>query len=57
MVLPKSHIVKVIEYIYTLLPRLSKYINDGRIEIYDNRIENAVSPFLGGGKLELSVLL
>lgn len=35
---------KAIEYTYTLLPRLSKYVNDGRIEIDDNRIENAIEP-------------
>lgn len=36
---------KAIEYTYALLPRLSRYVNDGRIEIDDNRIENAISPF------------
>ena len=36
---------KAIEYTYALLPRLSSYVNDGRIEIDDNRIENAISPF------------
>ena len=36
---------KAIEYTYELLPRLSRDVNDGRIEIDDNRIENAISPF------------
>ena len=44
-VLPKSRMGKAIEYTYALLPRLSRYVNDGRIEIDDNRIENAISPF------------
>lgn len=35
---------KPIEYTYTLLPRLSKYVNDKRIEIDDNRIKNAIGP-------------
>lgn len=43
-VLPKSRMGKVIEYTYTLLPKLSRYVNDGRIEIDDNRIENAIRP-------------
>ena len=30
-VLPKSRMGKAIEYTYTLLPRLSRYVNDGRI--------------------------
>ena len=41
-VLPKSRMGNAIEYMYTLLPRLSRYVNDGRIEIDDNRIENAI---------------
>ena len=41
---------KAIEYMYTLLPRLSRYVNDGRIEIDDNRIENAIRPLALGRK-------
>ena len=41
---------KAIEYTYTLLPRLSRYVNDGRIEIDDNRIENAIRPLALGRK-------
>ena len=29
---------------YSLLPRLSGYVNGGRIEIDDNHIENAIRP-------------
>lgn len=43
-VLPKSRMGKAIEYTYALLPRLSRYVNDGRIEIDDNRIENVIRP-------------
>lgn len=50
-VLPKIRMGKAIEYTYTLLPRLFRYVKDGRIEIDDNRIENT-----GFGKKELSVL-
>lgn len=49
-VLPKSRMGKAIEYMYTLLPRLSRYVNDGRIEIDDNRIENAIRPLALGRK-------
>lgn len=49
-VLPKSRIGKAIEYTYTLLPRLPRYVNDGRIEIDDNRIENAIKPLALGRK-------
>ena len=49
-VLPKSRMGKAIEYTYTLLPRLSRYVNDGRIEIDDNRIENAIRPLALGRK-------
>lgn len=41
---------KAIEYTCTLLPRLSRYVNDGRIEIDDNRIENAIRPLALGRK-------
>ena len=41
---------KAIEYTYALLPRLSRYVNDGRIEIDDNRIENAIRPLALGRK-------
>ena len=49
-VLPKSRMGKAIEYTYALLPRLSRYVNDGRIEIDDNRIENAIRPLALGRK-------
>ena len=38
-VLPKSRIGQAIEYAFTLLPRLSRYVNDGRISIDNNPVE------------------
>lgn len=48
--LPKSRMGKAIEYTYSLLPRLSRYVNDGRIEIDNNRIENTIRPLALGRK-------
>jgi len=41
---------KAIQYIYTLLPRLARYVNDGRINIDNNLIENAIRPLAIGRK-------
>ena len=41
---------KAIQYIYTLLPRLARYVNDGRIKIDNNLIENAIRPLAIGRK-------
>lgn len=49
-VLPKSKIGMAISYTYTLLPRLSRYVNDGRINIDNNLIENAIRPLALGRK-------
>lgn len=35
---------------YSLLPRLSRYVNDGRINIDNNLIENAIRPLALGRK-------
>ena len=43
-VLPGSRIMKAIKYTYSLLPRLSQYVNDGRYKIDDNLVENAIRP-------------
>lgn len=40
-VLPKSRIGQAIEYAFALLPRLSRYVNDGRISIDNNPVERA----------------
>ena len=35
---------KAIVYTYTLLPRLSRYVLDGRYNIDNNGVENAIRP-------------
>lgn len=45
-VLPKSRICQAIEYTFTLLPRLSRYVNDGRISIDNNPVERAIRPLV-----------
>lgn len=49
-VLPNSSLGSAIEYTYPLLPRLSRYVNDGRINIDNNLIENAIRPLALGRK-------
>ena len=49
-VLPNSKMGDAIEYTYSLLPRLSRYVNDGRINIDNNIIENAIRPLALGRK-------
>lgn len=47
-VLLNSKMGDAIEYTYSLLPRLSRYVNDGRINIDNNLIENAIRPLALG---------
>lgn len=47
-ILPNSKMGDAIEYTYSLLPRLSRYVNDGRINIDNNLIENAIRPLAAG---------
>ena len=49
-VLPNSKMGDAIEYTYSLLPRLSRYVNDGRINVDNNLIENAIRPLALGRK-------
>lgn len=49
-VLPKSRLGEAIAYTYSLLPRLSRYVNDGRVNIDNNLIENAIRPLALGRK-------
>ena len=53
-VLPKSRLGEALAYAYSLLSRLSCYVNDGRINIDDNLIENAIRPLVLGRKNYLS---
>ncbi|MBE6225120.1 MAG: IS66 family transposase [Bacteroidales bacterium] len=47
---PKSRMGKALVYTYTLLPRLSRYVLDGRYNIDNNGIENAIRPIAVGRK-------
>ena len=49
-VLPKSAIGKAIAYTLRIYPNLKRYIEDGRYEIDNNNIENAVRPLALGRK-------
>ncbi len=45
-----SRIWKAISYTLPLLPRLSRYVNDGRFCIENNLVENAIRPLALGRK-------
>ena len=45
-----SRIGKTISYTLPLLPRLSRYVNDGRFCIDNNLVENAIRPLALGRK-------
>ena len=47
---PKSRMAKALVYTYALLPRLSRYVLDGRYQIDNNVIENAIRPLALGRK-------
>lgn len=47
---PQSRMGRAISYTYALLPRLSRYVNDGRINIDNNLIENTIRPLALGRK-------
>ena len=47
---PKSRMVNALIYTYSLLPRLSRYVLDGRYSIDNNGIENAIRPLALGRK-------
>lgn len=49
-VLPKSSIGKAIAYTRNIYPALTRYIEDGKFEIDNNNIENAVRPLALGRK-------
>ena len=49
-VLPKSSIGKAISYTLNIFDNLKEYINDGRFEIDNNNIENAIRPLAIGRK-------
>ena len=47
---PKSRMGKALVYTYTLLPRLSRYVLDGRYHIDNNGVENVIRPLAIGRK-------
>ncbi len=47
---PKSRLARALIYTYTLLPRLSRYVLDGRYHIDNNGVENAIRPLAIGRK-------
>ncbi len=49
-VLKNSLIGNAISYTYTLLPRLSRYVLDGRYNVDNNLVENAIRPLAIGRK-------
>lgn len=49
-ILPKSAIGKAVGYMLGQWPKLEKYVTDGRLEIDNNLIENAIRPVALGRK-------
>ena len=49
-VLPKSPLGEAISYTLGLWPKLTTYVEDGNIPIDNNKIENAIRPFVIGRK-------
>jgi transposase len=47
---PRSRMGKALVYTYALLPRLSRYVLDGRYNIDNNGVENAIRPLALGRK-------
>ena len=45
---PRSRMGRAIVYTYTLLPRLSRYVLDGRYNFDNNGVENAIRPLALG---------
>lgn len=49
-VVPKSAIGQAIDYTLSLWPRLKRYVEDGRLEIDNNLVENSIRPVAIGRK-------
>ena len=49
-VLPQSSIGKAISYTYNLWPHLKLYVEDGRLQIDNNLVENSIRPIALGRK-------
>ena len=50
VVVPKTKMAGALVYTFSLLPRLSRYVLDGRYSIDNNGIENAIRPLALGRK-------
>ena len=48
--LEKSRIGKAISYTFAIIPKLSRYVSDGRYKIDNNLVENAIRPLAIGRK-------
>ena len=49
-VIPQSALGKALHYLHTQWPKLIRYIDDGRLHIDNNLVENAIRPFALGRK-------
>ena len=49
-VIPQSALGKALHYLHAQWPKLIRYIDDGRLHIDNNRVENAIRPFALGRK-------
>ena len=50
---PKNATGKALHYLHTQWDKLTRYLDDGRLEIDNNRCENAIRPFVMGRKVWL----
>jgi len=48
--LPKSLLAKAINYTFSMLPRLTRYVTDARFVIDNNPVENSIRPMAIGRK-------
>jgi len=48
--LPKSLLAKAINYTFSMLPRLTRYVTDARFMIDNNPVENSIRPMAIGRK-------
>ncbi len=47
---PQSGYGKAVNYAVNYLPTIMNYLNDGRLELDNNKAERAIKPFVIGGK-------
>ena len=49
-VLPKGKLGEALQYLHKYWPKLIRYTEDGGLPIDNNRVENAIQPFVVGRK-------